>query len=115
MTFSPRLPLALTEYVQRGGGMAEEAIHLVVLGDTHPFVPEDERITITEIAPHLPRRRPLRLHGRTRRGALHHAGSEAGLTVPLQGAIVVTHSSRVLVMHSPECPDGPAPLRVPVA
>ena len=105
VTFSPRLPLALTEYVERGGGMAEEAIHLVVLGDTHPFVPEDERITISEISPHFTR--VVARYGFMDVPDVAHSielARQAGLTVPLHGAIVVTHSSRVLVMHSPGMP-----------
>ncbi len=102
VSFNARLPLSLTEYLQMGGSLEQNSVHLAILSDTHPYVPDDEKVSLVRLDPHLTR--VVATYGFMEApdvvGAMRLAVA-AGLDVPLDGAVVVVHSARALATSSP--------------
>lgn len=97
VTGDQRVPLGLSEFINKGGVPREHNVHLVLLVQNVPEVPAAEQVQISEVAPHLTR-------VEVRYGFMEAVNGErvldqvraAGVPLDPANTVVVFHSSRVI-------------------
>ena len=99
---STAVPLALCEYLRKGGALREHTRHIALLVQPIPTVATADRLTSVTVAPHLTRTEVRYGFMETPDAAALLALSQAeGLTIDVSNTIIVFHSTRVIVTDAP--------------
>ena len=99
---STEVPLALCEYLRKGGPLREHTLHVALLVQPVPTVAATDRITRVDVAPHLERTEVRYGFMETPDATALLAVSRAdGIPIDEANTIIVFHSTRVLVTDAP--------------
>ena len=95
------VPLAMADFLRKGGNLREHTIHIALLVQPVPTVPEEERLTFVPVAPHVQRMEVRYGFMESPNGtALIEALNHHGIPTDPGNTIVVFHTVRAFPVGS---------------